>query len=194
MTLAIPKLLNVADEETIAEYERAFYAAFKKVTENTLIRSLWCWNASTRRLSTRIGYSEQLIYIQPGLSSPIGAALAVNVAMKSVQSSAFGFRIPDDARVPCEIVTFFSVEDHRLANRLALLSHGFEDLRSRGYSDILTTTARRPLAAYRRFFSAFNGEIAAEAHMAGEARYFLRYRIQDLSCNSGNRTYFARTT
>lgn len=176
MTPATPKLLDVTDTEAIGEYERAFYAAFQKATGNTLIRSLWHWNEPARRLATRIGYAEQLIYIQPGLSSPIGAALAVNVAMNSLQSSAFGFCIPEDARAPCEILTFFSVEDHRLANRLALLSHGFQDLRRRGFGDILTTTAQRPLTAYRRFFSAFNGEIATEASIAGEARYFLRYR------------------
>lgn len=168
-------VLDPANPALVAAYEHAFHRAFRKAVENRLVRTLWQWDDAAQRLSTHIGYDQQIIYIQPGTDCAVGAALAVNTGMQHLQASAFGFSVPDDAVAPCEILTFFTAEDHHLANRVALLRDGFNDLRHRGYRDILATTAQRPLATYRRFFSAFNGRITQTAVIDGEARYFLRY-------------------
>ncbi|MEO5364909.1 MAG: hypothetical protein H7831_00830 [Magnetococcus sp. WYHC-3] len=176
MSAAPLDMLDRRDDAAVARYERAFYQAFQRVVGNRLIRSLWLWDDDAGRLATRIGYDQQVIYVQPGATTPLAAAVAVNVAMCSLQAGAFGFSVPEDANNPCEILTFFSVAEHNPAHRLALLDQVFVDLRRRGHGDILATAGQRPMAVYRRYFSALGGEVAASATLDGESRYFLRYR------------------
>ena len=170
------QILDAADDVARAEYERAFYAAFVRVTSNRLIRTLWAWDEARGRLATRVPYADQRIYIQRDADGAIASAIGVNVAMRQLQSSAFGFSLPTtDAQADtCEFVTFFAVDDDRaLAPRLQLFEGVFRDLHAQGLRSAYASTARRPLPIYRRI----GGSVVADTRVDGEDRFFLRFSL-----------------
>lgn len=166
--------LDAADPDEVAEYERAFYAAFARATGNRLIRDLWRWDEAARRLATRISYDDQIIYLQRDAAGRIDAAIATNVALTEFQGSAFGFAPPAETGAVCEFLTFFAVADHRLASRFALWQACFADLRRRGFATALATSAERPLTVYRQI----GGKVIASTAIDGEPRHLLRFDLR----------------
>lgn len=166
-------ILDPRNEADVAAYERSFYDTFSAVTGNRLIRHLWLWNDDERRLATRIPYEDQVVYLQRDDNGQVDAAIAVNLAMHQQQGAHFGFQAPAKPGL-CEFLTFFVLSDHSLRSRYAFWSACFADLRHRGLQVGYATTARRPLAFYRRI----GGEVIETAVIEGEERFFLRFSLE----------------
>lgn len=165
--------LDTSDAEERAAYERAFYAAFLRVSGNRLIRSLWRWDDAGRRLATRIPYEDQVVFAGRDECGHIETVIATNVALREFQSAAFGFEPAPGAVGCCEFLTFFTVRDFRLAVKMRFWEACFAELRQRGLHMAYATTAARLLPIYRRI----GGEVLDEAVVEGEARYFLRFSL-----------------
>lgn len=167
------EVLDTEDAAQRAAYERAFYAAFSRVTGNRLIRSLWAWDDAGRRLAARIPYADQVVFVGRDERGEIETAIATNWALHEFQSTAFGFPRPARAAGCCEFLTFFTVRDFRLAVKIRFWEACFAELRRRGLRVAYATTAARVLPVYRRL----GGEVLAETVVEGEARYFLRFSL-----------------
>lgn len=174
------RLLAVADEGEVAAFEHAFHQAFQKATHNRLVRWLWEWDDAEQRLRTRIPYADQRVWMIPAPDGSPGAAIAVNVRLRTLQAAAYGFATPaeladaaNEGRV-CEFLTFFVVGDHSLTSKHALWTEMFDDLRAAGFTHALATTAPKVLPMYRRM----GVQVIGEAEIEGEVRYFLRFDLR----------------
>jgi len=165
--------LDTNDAVQRVVYERAFYAAFARVTGNRLIRALWRWDEAERRLATRIPYEDQVVFVGRDERGHIETVIATNVALRKFQSAAFGFEPPADVAGCCEFLTFFTVRDFRLSVKLRFWEACFAELRQRGLHLAYATTAARLLPIYRRI----GGDVLAETAVDGEARYFLSFSL-----------------
>ena len=164
--------LNLADQEIRREYESTFHDCFVQVTSNRLIHQLWVWDYAAGRVAVRIPYDQQIVL---GVRDSVGrldTAMAFNVGMQELQSAAFAFAVPHAGR-SFEILTFFSRSDRTLKMKLAFWRRCLEEMQARGYRDGYATTARRPLASYRRL----GWRVIDETSLAGEQRYFLHYDL-----------------
>lgn len=167
------ELLDPADAAQLTAYERAFHAAFCKVTSNRLVRTLWRWDDEGGRLATRIPYEDQIVYLRRKADGAINWAVAVNVARHDFQGRAFGFA-PDPKETWAEILTFFAAYEKSATRSVALVSDVLHDLARRGFTACYATTAARPLRAYTRYFGM---EVVRRGEIDGEVRYFLRYPL-----------------
>jgi hypothetical protein len=165
-------VLDTADPEAVRAYERAFFDAFRRATSNRLVRKLWLWDMNTQRLSTRIPYADQLIYVVRDGAGAVRIGMAANLTMREFQSAAYGFTPPPGERV-LEVLTFFSSAPRDLRGKKELCRVLFEDARARGYRAAVATTAERPLRTYLQT----GWTLEAEAEIEGERRYFLRYEL-----------------
>ncbi len=165
-------ILDTCNPEAVRDYERAFYAAFRRATTNRLVRTLWLWNDDEGRVATRIPYSDQRIYMLVGRSGAIHGALAANVAMREFQSAAFGFT-PKEPDGTVEVLTFFSTVPE-VRGTTQLFRSFVEDTRESGRHTVLATTAERPFRVYRRI----GWELIAEREIESERRYFLRFDLR----------------
>lgn len=187
------RLLACEDAAEVAAFERAFYQGFERATHNRLVRWLWDWDDAGRRLRTRIPYADQRIWMVPAEGGAVGAAIAVNVRLQTLQANAYGFTVPANlseaakAGKVCEFLTFFVVGDHSLTSKYTLWTEMFDDLRAAGLTHALATTAPKVLPMYRRM----GVEVIGEAAIEGEVRYFLRF---DLERTAGNRKEAAGQT
>lgn len=164
--------LDLVDAAAIAQYERAFYDAFRRATANRLVRKLWLWDDEQRRLATRIPYEDQLVYVLRDGGGTIVGGIGVNVAMREFQSSAFGFS-PGTWSDSAEVLSFFSVIRGDVRSSTDLWRCAAAALRARGCRTALATTAQRPLRSYLRI----GWQCIAETEIEGERRYFLRYDL-----------------
>lgn len=169
-----PEELDLSDPAAVADFERAFYAAFVGVTGNRLIRSLWRWDDAARRLATRVPYAEQRILVERNARGQVEAAMAVNVAMRRFQGAAFGFSPGPDTAGCCEFLAFFAVAERRLDRRLGFVAGCYGELRRGGLRWAYATTAPRPLGSYLHI----GGELLEEREVEGEMRYFLRFPLE----------------
>jgi hypothetical protein len=166
--------LNLAEPETLREYESAFHDCFAKVTANRLVHQLWLWDYAAGRVAARIAYDQQTILALRDHAGRLDTAMAFNTGMRDLQSAAFGFAVPDAGEC-FEILTFFSVGDRTLQVKLEFWKRCLQELRARGFRDGYATTAHRPLAAYRRL----GWRVVDETSVEGERRYFLHYDLAD---------------
>lgn len=173
MTPFTAHLLDLTDALAIVQYEQAFYRAFSKLTHNQLIRTLWCWDVAQQRLATRIGYEHQRIYVGRDVQGEIAMAIAVNTQLQLYQSSAFGFSAPDSIQGQCELLAFFSINNHSLQHTLHFWRGCFKDLSTCGYHTGYASSAARLLPVYRRA----GGEILAETVIAGEQRIHWKFDL-----------------
>jgi hypothetical protein len=176
-TIAPPPLevLDTTDPEAVTAFEEGFYLGFEKSSHNQLIQWLWIWEVESRRLRTRVPYEDQLIWVRRQ-HGRVEAAIAVNVRMLLLQSSAFGFSHPPDFsqdRQVCEILAAFTNANQSIANGHALWTKSFSDLRARGFTDSLATCALKLLPLYRRM----GAKILAEGTIENEVRYFLHFHL-----------------
>jgi hypothetical protein len=167
-------LLDTSDEAAVAEYERAFYNAFVKVTSNQLIRTLWCWDTESQRLKTHIPYEHQRVYVGRDAQGVIEMAIAANTVLKHYQSSAFGFSPPNPSTGCCEFLTFFTQGNHRLAHKLHFWEGCFTDLLKNGYRTGYASSAARLLPVYKRI----GGKVLAERQVESEMRYHWTFSLE----------------
>ena len=164
--------LDVADSAAVAQYERAFYEAFRRATANRLVRKLWLWDDEQGRLATRIPYEDQLVYTLRDPAGRMAGGIGVNVAMRAFQSAAFGFS-PGEWEQSAEVLTFFSALRGDVRSSKELWRRTAAELLGRGFRTALATTAQRPLRSYLRI----GWRLLAEAEIEAERRYFLRYDL-----------------
>lgn len=165
--------LDFSDLTVREAYERAFYVSFERVISNRLIHTLWAWDYAGQRLATRIRYEDQLVFAMRSPDGGVQAALAFNVAMEKFQSFAFGFLPPVPSEGCFEVLTFFNPENRDLRIKFDLWAKCLRELQIRGFHTGYTTTAARPLRLYLRI----GWELIEEKEIAGEKRFFLRYRM-----------------
>jgi len=154
------------------EYERLFYTSFLKASNNRLVHTLWAWDHDTRRLATRIGYEDQMIFGARDGTGRLESAIAFNVLLKDFQSLAFGFPPPRDSTGCFEVLTFFS-RNSSLQLQLHLWSHCLGQMTVRGFHTAFATTAHRPLKSYVRI----GWKAIGRGLVNGEERSFLSYDL-----------------
>ena len=155
-------------------YERAFYAAFRRAADNRLIRQLWQWDDEAHRVATRIPYSDQAVFVLRDGGGHIVTGLAVNHALRSFQSSAYGFFPPQTVDGCCEFLTVFSVHEYRLATRFKFWRDSFSALQTAGFHTGYATTAPRVLNLHKLL----GGRILKENTIENEVRYFLEFDLR----------------
>ena len=160
--------------EERGQYERAFYTAFQRAAGNRLIRTLWLWDDEARRVTTRIPYEEQNVYVMRDASGRIVTGMGVNHAMRSFQSRAYGFEPPRERAGCCEFLTVFSVDEYRLRTRFQFWHDSFADLAASGFRAGYATTARRVLNLYLRF----GARVLEQRQIGSETRYFLEFDLR----------------
>jgi hypothetical protein len=154
-------------------YERAFFTAFQRAAGNRLIRQLWQWDNEAGRVATRIPYCDQTIFVLRDEEEQIVTGLAVNHALRSFQSAAYGFSLPEHHHGCCEFLTVFSVDEYRLTSRFKFWRDSFAALRARGFHTGYATTAHRVLNLHRLL----GARILKENQIEGEMRYFLEFDL-----------------
>lgn len=164
------EILDTADAEAVAAYERAFYNAFAAIRPAGLLRRLWVWDDAAGRIAAPVPYAEQVVYVLRDAAGQVRRAMAVNLALRVVQAARFGFELPAGPGI-VEMLTFFSDGPHDLRGVLRFRRECYADLRARGCRFGYGTARRRPLPAYGRFGT----EVVAETVLEGEARYLLRF-------------------
>jgi hypothetical protein len=169
------RLLDVGQPAELEQFERAFYAGFAAASHNRLVRWLWEWDHEARRLRTRIPYGEQRIWILETAAGELAGAIAVNLALRTLQAAAYGFAVPPGVApgAACEFLTFFSIRDFSLAAKHALWTEMFDDLRTDGRTLAFATTAPRIMPMYRRM----GAQVLGETSLEGEIRYFLQFDL-----------------
>lgn len=169
MLFGVEKLNPQAPAELLV-FEQAFYQAFIKMTSNRLIRNLWNWDHEQRRLSTKIPYSEQEIYLLKDANGRIASAASCNMGMSRFQSEAFGFKKPFQHEKYFEVLTLFSGSGHPIKSRCELLESARDMFFHRGYRFAFATSSQKTLPMYRRL----GMEVLRETLFELEKRYFLR--------------------
>ncbi|TDG27585.1 hypothetical protein [Paracraurococcus ruber] len=164
------EILDAADPEAVAAYERAFYNAFAAIRPAGLLRHLWVWDDAAGRIAAPIPYADQVVYVLRDAAGQVRRALAVNLALRQVQAARFGFVLPEEPGI-VEMLTFFADGAHDLRGALRFRQDCYADLRARGRRFGYGTARRRPLPAYGRFGT----EVLEERWLEGEARYLLRF-------------------
>lgn len=172
--------LNLNDPAQIEIYEKAFYKAFSPLTHNRLIHSLWLWDHELKRLSTRIGYDQQIIFVHWRDIDSIDCAFAVNLLGEGFQSAHFGFSAPEQNHPHkhlknCEFLVLFSLANKNV-NSLPIryMKTVFAMLRERGLQRGYATTARKTLPYYLRR----GGKVIETKMIEGEERLFLEFAIE----------------
>ncbi len=173
MTPFSAQLLDLTDAQALEQYEQAFYQAFYTLTHNRLIRTLWHWDLARQRLATRISYEHQRIYVGRDEQGKIAMAIAVNTTLQLYQSSAFGFHPPENKHGQCELLAFFSINNHSLVHTLHFWRGCFKDLSTCGYHTGFASSAGRLVPVYRRG----GGEILAQTELEGELRFHWKFAL-----------------
>ncbi len=167
-------MLDRSDPAQIAAFERGFHAAFSRVPSNRLVRTLWEWDDDTRRLRTRIPYDEQEIFALFRPDREVCLGMAVNRALRSFQSSAFGFAVPADSPPACELLALYIEPDPVLAPQFGRMTRTcFAQLAASGLAVAYATTATRVLPLYRRL----GAKIIESRTIGTEERHFLCFDL-----------------
>lgn len=168
------EVLDAACPAALAEFERAFYSAFVKVSGNRLVRQLWIWDEAERRIATRVPYDDQIIYVFRDDRGAIATAMAVNMTLREFQAEAYGFPCPAERRGCCELLTLFVVGSHDLENAYRFRAATFGDLHRRGFDTAYATTATRVL----RFYLRLGARQLDEKMVQDERRHFLQFDLR----------------
>jgi hypothetical protein len=168
--------LDTSDPARRAEYERAFYEAFVQVTSNRLIRQLWLWDDSRRRLATRIGYADQSVFVLRDDNGQIRVAFALNRTLAEFQSAAFGFAPTETGDHVFEFLAFFAPPPRPPRSVHHLSVAVVDRLKAQGYRVGFATTAPSFLPFYLRL----GFRVLAERVISGETRYFIRLLLDEI--------------
>ena len=171
-------LVDCGDRDQVDQYEKMFYQCFIGLEKQALIRKIWCFDDAHHRLKTKIPYDHQSVYrIVDG--ERVCGCLSLNILGRQYQFSEFHFDFPflsDPARTVCEVLTLFAVAQPAVTrSRWHAICRG---LFEHGFSDVLATTAERPLLLYRRLgFS-----VIGETTMNEQRRYLIHMNLKELVC------------
>lgn len=170
--------LDLQKKEEVKKFEEAFYAVFAELHSNQLVRKIWNWDHDNKRLSTKIPYKNQIIFIWKNDEGEIKCSVAVNCDNAISQYSNFGFQIPAEKKGRYyEVLTLFTQNLDRAngirLDRYFLRSYCIAHMYELGYDFMVSTCARKPLATYLRW----GWEIMDEVTIDNEKRYFLYYNI-----------------
>lgn len=175
--------IDITDARQIHEYEQQFYHAYAALADNKLVRLIWEWDDARHRVRTRICYADQVIYSARDADGRLTVAMAVNLNYPAqFQAAAFGF-IPSDGPGDraCEILNVITTPHHGETARATYGSFvrgfGFGDLVAHGFEAAYSTCTRRRLRPYQRL----GAQVLAQASIAGEDRFFLRWVLRDLA-------------
>jgi hypothetical protein len=166
--------LDISSATEREAYERVFYTAFQRAVGNRLVRQLWQWDTEAGRVATRIPYGDQTIFVLRDGEGQIVTGLAVNHALRSFQSTSYGFCPPEHPDGCCEFLTVFSVNEYRLTTRFKFWRDSFTSLRAGGFHTGYATTAHRVLNLHRLL----GARILKENTIDSEMRYFLEFDLR----------------
>lgn len=162
-------------------FEQAFYTCFSQVKGNQLIRDLWIWDDETCRLRTRIPYGEQRILVVRDRLGAVDMAMAINISQAQLQSTWFGFSPPkNEPGESCEILTFFSTRQNKLASMRDFLITCAQYGEREGWRWADATCTQRLLRIYLHMGS----RLVASCSINGEARHQIRMDIASVSIQS----------
>jgi hypothetical protein len=142
-------LLDTEDLAAVERYERRFYRAYTRLTDNRLVHRIWTFDDQQQRVRTTIPYRDQVIYQwrqDPGAEP--GCYLDVE---RAFQSTHYGFALEPGERC-CEflnVMTPAPVSAAQVLNRF-IRDVGMRDLVDRGFDVAYGTCTRRLLAPYLR--------------------------------------------
>lgn len=168
------QLLNTSDLTALNNYEERFYKAYIHLEKQNLIRKIWEFDDTYARIKTKISYSDQMVFNLHERDSIIGA-IAFNVAEREFQFSEYGFCFspqPKEKTRICEILTLFS-EKNKIDKRL--WGQTCQMLADRGFTDLLATSAPRPMSLYKRVF---RFKVIDCSIIDGETRYFIHFDLR----------------
>ncbi|MDH3973341.1 MAG: hypothetical protein OEV42_03585 [Deltaproteobacteria bacterium] len=171
------QLLDTSNPVALRDYEERFYQAFIKLEKQALIRQIWRFDDQNRRIETKIPYSDQAIFNFLEKDHIFGA-VACNVGQKKFQYSEYGFHFStnkdnETIRI-CEILTLFSTKN---------IIHGKKGIKvcqmlfKHGFTDVLATTAPRPLPLHKRILKF---DVIDTTVIDGETRYFIHINLKKL--------------
>ena len=164
-------------------FEQAFYTSFSQVKGNQLIRDLWIWDDETRRIHTRIPYSEQRILAVRDSLGAIDMAMAINISHTQLQSTWFGFSPPEnEPGESCEILAFFSTRQNKLVSMRDFLITCAQYGEREGWQWADATCTQRLLRIYLHMGS----RLVASCSINGEARHQIRMDIASVSIRSSS--------
>ncbi|MEY2796060.1 MAG: hypothetical protein RIR10_1776 [Planctomycetota bacterium] len=180
------RILDWADSILVADLESQAYEAFHGGNGSPLLRNLWIWDDATRRVRTRVPHEDQQAWVEID-GTCVHTAIIVNTRLAVLQSSAYGFRVPDDlddGRGICEFTLAYSRLDHSISHFHTAWDEAFHDLRAMGFRDGFATCSRRVLPVYRRM----GARILEETQIGEEIRYFLHFDLERTSRWNGRLT------
>src|SRR5690606_30370298 len=105
--------LNLCDPAEIAVFERACYEAFAALPPSPLLRELWEWDDTQKRLRTRVAYRDQTVFVERNSRGDIRHALAVAAQLPRPQAAFYGFDVPLSPEC-CEALVTFSYGERQL--------------------------------------------------------------------------------
>ena len=173
--------LDPADPEALADYERAFYAAFARAKANLLARRLWHWDDSAGRLRTRIPYADQVVFllcdpVDAGLGA-VDTAIALNCRLAEHQSAILGFEPPPPLEGHCEILALFSRRDADLSGLRNFMRTAAQQALALGLKTADATCTDRLLPVYRHI----GGQPLDTSTIDGERRTRLRFKLETMA-------------
>jgi hypothetical protein len=169
--------LDSRDPEQIVEYERAFFKGIHKVEDNPLIRQLLCWNIPAERISCRVPYTDQAIYVQRTMQGMIDTGIAINTTLRQFQAAAFGFPLPAQTEGICELLAFFSVMNRHSSVKIKFWLRCCRELSKLGFHTAYATCSPHHLLMFCRM----GATVLSTAEIKHEYRYFLRFSVRDIA-------------
>lgn len=170
-------ILDPAIESDRLAFERAFFDSFSRAKANQLIRDLWIWDDENRLLQTRVPYEDQRIFVIRDDQGVVKTGMSFNLGQQHYQASAFGFSKPAGEGASCEILSFFSTRQNRLANLysflVAIAQYG-KGVEMR-WAD--ATCTQRLLSIYMHF----GAELLGSRSIGDEFRYHIRFDVYSFS-------------
>ena len=170
------QLLNTSDMTALKHYEERFYQAYIHLEKQNLIRKIWEFDDTYARIKTKISYSDQIIFNFRERDYIFGA-IAFNVSEREFQYSEFGFCFspqPKEKTRICEILTMFSEKNQIDGRRWVQICQMLAD---HGFTDLVATSAPRPMPMYRRVFQF---KVIDSNVIDGETRYFIHINLGKL--------------
>lgn len=167
------RIVDSTDLAALKDYEERFYHAYIHLEKQNLIRKIWDFDDVHKRVKTKIPYSDQIIF-NLHENDHIFGAIAFNVAEREFQYSEYGFRFPswgNGTRV-CEVLTMFSEKNQIDKARWMQTCNMMAE---QGFTDLLATSAPRPLPLYKRFFQF---KVIDSNIIDGEMRYFIHINLK----------------
>jgi hypothetical protein len=151
----MPKLtfttLDTSDMNEVEQYEKAFFRAFSRYyPDDPTLDIIWNVNKQEKRISTKISYDDQEIYVARLDDSIIGG-VAVNYNLhRQWQLEMLGFSIDKSQKNICEGLALFNLQVFHGANPIALLlrDYGFDLFKQKGIEKVFGTCDAHTVRGY----------------------------------------------